>query len=224
MDKNKAIEKIEALFSVYKTLEQADTTHLQGLDKGKLYELYVLSELICDLKQRGCKLLFQGSSIVFKAAAGKIKAADPHFVVTAPDRSTSRIFVDIEFDTMGTSHPWFASRARPDLSSRHELDLVVVNTRSPYPSFEEVLLGVECKSQARFDKKVVKEALGIRRELSILVPAEPSRLSKAGASPVLKVPAKPASEFWLAYDDPKGNDYRASPKAFGIEFRHIPLP
>ena len=153
MDRKEAIEKIEAIFSTYKKLEAADTDHLQGLDKGKLYELYVLSELVCDLKRRHCKLAFQGSSIVFKAAPGKIKDADPHFLVTAPDRSKSRIFVDIEFITMGTSHPNLAKWARSDYSSRHELDLVLVNTRNPYPRFDEVLLGVECKSQASFRQR-----------------------------------------------------------------------
>ena len=224
MDKKEAIEKIESIFSTYKKLEAADTTHLQGLDKGKLYELYVLAELVRDLKRRHCKLAFLGSSIVFKAAPGKIKAADPHFLVTAPDRSKSRIFVDIEFMTMGSSHPNLAMWTTSDRSSRHELDLVLVNTRNPYPRFDEVLLGVECKSQSSFGKDVVREALGIRRELSMLVPDKPSRLSKAGASPVVQVPANPASEFWLAYDDPNGNHYSASPSQFGISFRYIPLP
>ena len=223
MNKDEAIGKIEALFASYIALEEADSSHLQGLDRGKLYELYVLSELVCHLKQRGCRMGFQGSSIVFKAAPGKIKASDPHFVVTAPDRSKSRIFVDIEFETMGTSRALLQGTAGLDLSSRHELDLVVVDTRSPYPSFREVLLGVECKSQASFGKDVVKEVLGIRRELSRLVQPRRSRLSDAGASGIT-VPADPASEFWLAYDDPKGDDYRLSPAAFGIAFRHIPLP
>lgn len=223
MNKEEAISKIEALFSTYKTLEAADSSHLQGLNDGKLYELYVLSELVCDLKKRGCGMVFQGSSIVFKAAPGKIKASDPHFVVTAPDGTTSRIFVDIEFETMGTSDALLQGPAGSDLSSRHELDLVVVDTGSPYPSFKEVLLGVECKSQASFGKDVVREVLGIRRELSRLVWPRQSRLSEAGAS-AITVPAEPASEFWLAYQDPKGNDYRLSPAAFGIEFRHIPLP
>ena len=222
MGKDEAVEKIEALFSAYKTLEAADTAHLEGLGKGKLYELYVLSELVRDLKQRGCVLAFRGSNIVFKAAPGKIKTSDPHFVVTAPDSTQSRIFVDIEFEAMGALS--FPPSTGPDLSSRHELDLVVVDTRSPYPSFQEVLLGVECKSLADFGKDVVKEALGIRRELSLLVPPQPSLLSKAGTSPGVDVPAEPASEFWLAYDDPKGNNYRSSPAAFGIAFRHIPLP
>lgn len=223
MDKDEAIAEIEALFSDYATLEAADAAHLHGLDKGKLYELYVLSELVRHLKQRGCRLAFRGLNLVFKAAPGKIKASDPHFVVTAPDRTVSRIFVDIEFETMGATRPLTQAAGGPDLSSRHELDLAVVDTRRPYPRFDEVLLGVECKSQASFTKDIVKQALGIRRELSRLAWPRPSRLSAAGASHVT-VPADPASEFWLAYDDPKGNDYSASPAAFGIAFKHVPLP
>ena len=86
-----------------------------------------------------------------------------------------------------------------------------------------MLLGVECKSQASFGKDIVKQALGIRRELSYLAPLQRSRLTRAGATAVC-VPADPASEFWLAYDDPKGDAYSASPAAFGIAFRHVPLP
>lgn len=222
MDKDEAIAKIEDLFSAYATLEAADSAHLHGLDKGKLYELYVLSELVHDLELRGCTMEFRGSNIVFKAAPGKIKSSDPHFVVTAPDGTRSRLFVDIEFETLGANHRQPQGAGGPDLSSRHELDLVVVDTHSAYPGFDEVLLGVECKSQASFGKDIVKEVLGIRRELSYLAPLQPSRLSKAGAWPVC-VPAEPASEFWLAYDDPKGDDYSASPAAFGIDFRHVPL-
>ena len=79
MDKIEAIEKIKALFSAYKTIEEADITRLQALNKGKLYELYVLSELIRYLTRRKCKVLFQGSNLTFKAAPGKINSADPHF-------------------------------------------------------------------------------------------------------------------------------------------------
>ena len=220
MDKDTAVAAIEALFSAYKTLEAADSAHLQGLDKGKLYELYVLSELIRDLKKRGCKLCFNGSDIVFKAAPGKVKKSDPHFVVFAPHGRQSRIFVDIEFETLGRH---FGGLVGSDRSSRHELDIVVVDSQRAYPSYDEVLLGVECKSQASFSKDLVKEVLGVRRELSFLWSRQPSRLSEQGASNVY-VPAEPASEFWLAYHDPKGSNYRLSPRTFGVEFRYIPLP
>lgn len=222
MDKTQAIHRIEAVFSQYKALRSKDTAHLQAFDKGKLYELYVLSDLVRDLTGRGFKVAFLGSDIVFKAAPGKIKGSDPHFRVYARDGSRFRLFVDIEFETMGTLHSH--SAAPPDLSSRNEIDLLLVDKCGPYPTHREILLGVECKSVGNFGKHIVKEALGIRRELSLLADSRPSRLTIAGSTRAVNVPAKPASEFWLAYDDPKGSRYRSSPSLFGIEFRHIQLP
>ena len=222
MDKIQAIHRIEAVFSRYKTLRTKDTAHLQALDKGKLYELYVLSDVVRDLVRRRFKVAFSGSVITFKAAPGKIKGSDPHFRVAAPDGSEFQLFVDIEFETMGTALSGPA--ATPDLSSRHEIDLVLVDTVRPYPTFREILLGVECKSAANFGKHIVKEALGIRRELSLLAGLRPSRLTRTGGFPAVHVPADPASELWLAYDDRKGSRYRSSPSLFGIELRHIPLP
>ena len=222
MDKSHAIRRIEAVFSRYKTLRSKDSAHLQALDKGKLYELYVLSELVRDLNSRGFQLAFWGSDIAFKAAPGKIKPSDPHFHVTAPNGVGYRLFVDIEFETMGTNLS--GTSVQPDLSARHEIDLVLVNTRRPYPRYDEVLLGVECKCVVNFSKHIVKEALGIRRELSLLADPQFSKLTLAGGFPRVDVPAYPPSEFWLAYDDRKGNRYRSSPSRFGIDFRHIPLP
>ena len=219
MDKDETIARIEAAFSSYKKLEEKDAAHMQALNKGKLYELYVLSELVLHLRRRGCRLIFRGPNLVFKAAPGRIKSSDPHFRVTAPSGYRCRLFVDIEFETLGSHR----GATGPDRSSRHELDLVLVDTQNSYPRFRDVLLGVECKSQASFSKDVVKEVLGIRRELSFVSWDQPSRLSLAGAS-LVNVPAIPASEFWLAYDDPKGNDYRLSPAAFGVEFKLISLP
>ena len=74
---------------------------------------------------------------------------------------------------------------------------------------------------ANFGKNLVKEALGVRRELSILRDLRPSRLSQAQATPSVYVPAEPASEFWLAFTDPKGTNYTQSPAAFGIDFHHL---
>ena len=222
MNKTHAIHRIEAVFSRYKTLRSKDSAHLQALNKGKLYELYVLSELVLNLTSRGCQLAFSGSNIEFKAAPGKINPSDPHFRVTAPNGLGYGLFVDIEFETLGISIS--GASVPPDRSSRHEIDLVLVDSRRPYPRFREILIGVECKCIANFSKHIVKEALGIRRELSLLANLQPSKLTLAGGLPRVYVPADPPSELWLAYDDRKGNRYRSSPSRFGIDFRHISLP
>ena len=97
MDKNQAINAITSVFQRYLLLTPTDQGLLSALSQGKLYELYVLSELLIDLRRRGFLLRFSGQTLKFKQAAGKIKVADPHFRLTAPDRTRLWLFVDIEF-------------------------------------------------------------------------------------------------------------------------------
>ena len=222
MNKTQTINQIQVVFANYKATRSSDRILLQALSTGKLYELYVLSELVVDLKQRGCHLSFVGQTLAFKGAPGKINNSDPHFRVTAPNGSKSRLFVDIEFVTMGRNLS--RNNSSPDLSARHELDLALVETNQPYPFHSQVLLAVECKAVSNFQKKIVREVLGIRRELSLFTGGTPSLLIQAGGRPQIRVPAMPASEFWLAFIDPSASSYRLSPLRFGIEFKHLPLP
>ena len=222
MHKTEAIDRIEAIFAQYKSLRPSDNNHLNALSKGKLYELYVLSRLVKNLSGRGFHLAFRHQSLAFKSAPGKIKRADPHFLVTAPNGRRSRIFVNIEFETYGYS--MLSSATRGDLSRNHELDLVVVSETKPNPQPEHVLLAVECKCVATFDKSIVREVLGLRRELSLLSDRRPTTLTEMGGTPAIYVPARPPSELWLAFTDPDGLKYSHSPSQFGIDFRHIPLP
>ena len=77
-----------------------------------------------------------------------------------------------------------------------------------------------------FDKGIVKQVLGIRRELSYLSDSTVSNLEDFfgsvmhvwPSSPIVR--ADPPSLYWVAYIDPKGDDYRTSPGAFSIEFKH----
>ena len=222
MIRSQAVNQIQAVFANYKAIRSSDRVLLQALSTGKLYELYVLSELVVDLQNRGCYLSFVGQTLAFKGAPGKINNSDPHFRVTAPNGSKSRLFVDIEFVTMGMNLS--PKNSSPDLSAHHELDLAVVETNQSYPFHSQVLLAVECKAVSNFEKKIVREALGIRRELSFVAVDKPSLLTQAGGRPHRSVPADPASEFWLAFIDPSALRYRLSPLRFGIEFKHVPLP
>ena len=217
IDKSQAINAITSVFQRYRLLIPTDQGLLSALDQGKLYELYVLSELVIDLRRRGFLLRFCGRTLKFKQAAGKIKVADPHFHLTAPDRTILWLFVDIEFHTLGK-----IISNTVDLSDRHELDIVLVDDTPDYPNPHNILLAVECKSAANFRKSLVKEALGIRRELSLLERNVPSRLTRLGGRLSVSVPANPASEFWLAYVDAVGTGYSQSPRVFGIDFKHLP--
>lgn len=216
IDRAAAERKIKSIFSKYKSLKPTDTRLIRKLKDGKLYELFVLSEIVAELKSRGCTLKFKGSSLQFKGAPGHIKPTDPHFEVTTPHQTPMWLFVDIEFSTLGSS-----KAGSVDLSGTHELDIVVVTALTPIPAHTDIALAVECKCIATFEKKIIKEALGVRRELSLLVPEQPTVLSYTGASPHMKVPADPPSEFILAYIDAAGDKYKASPRTFGVELRHV---
>jgi hypothetical protein len=221
MNRTQAITDIKKIFAKYKTLTTGDRRLLKTLksQKGKLYELYVLSQLVINLSARGFRLRFIGTSLKFKANPGVIKLTDPHFVIQKPNSRTDDfyIFVDIEVETTG-----YSLVGKADLSRHHEVDVIVTTAQAGYPKPAQIALGVECKAFAHFEKGLVKEALGVRRELGLLYQAGlPSVLSVAGGNPKITVPAKPASEFWLAFTDPKGLKYKESPSAFGIDFKHL---
>ena len=219
MNKAQARHKIGSILGALHTLTRHDKSYLRSLPQGKLYELYVLADLLRHLRARGFNLRHVGANIQFKQAPGRLYMNDPHFVVQSPLGHQALLFVDVEFETLGTS-----GAAQSDLSGLHELDLALVQgaTDGSNPTYDQVLLVVECKSSAVLRKSSVREALGLRRELSYLVPPRASRLSVLnGCSTPVPVPADPASEFWLAFTDPRGMKYRQSPAAFGIDLRHV---
>jgi hypothetical protein len=222
MKKTAAVAEIKKVFAMYGAQTPGDKQLLRALKKGKLYELYVLARVVEDLAGRGFKIAFHGRNLAFKGAHGKIKASDPHFVVSKPGslKVDFRIFVDIEFETLGRH-----TGAPADRSSRHELDIVVVrdSVMSGYPKHSDLVFGAECKAVANVEKSLVKEALGVRRELSLLVKDKLSELTVAGGLPIVEVNANPASEFWFAFLDPDGDLYAHSPSAFGIQFKYFPV-
>ena len=218
MEKEEAEKEIQAIFEDFKAITDIDKELLSGLSQGKLYEFYVLASLLTDLKGRGFTIALTKDTLKFKGAPGLIHVNDPHFVVTAPDGTKLRLFVNIEFQTQGVLR---SKNPGIDRSKYHELDIVLVEgSATGYPRYDEIYLAVECKS-GKFGKNFLREVLGVRRELSLYVNAQKSRLSGIGGSPKVAVKAKPASEYWLAFIDDDGQHYRQSPAEFGIDFRHI---
>lgn len=221
MDKEAAKKEIKKIFSSYKRLSKGKWSWLQTLESGKIYELYCLSRVLTELRQiYGYMIWFPGQSFKFKSSPGLIKTSDPFFELCNPSTGRKfRLYTDIEFQTLG-SH--LNKMSGFSLSSYHELDLVLVEqSTAGRPKHDEIILGVECKSHAKFDKTILKQVLGIRRELSILTHPMVSRLSSESPKrPFHEVPADPASEYWVAFADPAGMGYTHSPTSFGIEFKH----
>lgn len=222
MNRAQATQQIQQIFANYNKLQPADSALLQQLNDGKLYELFVLSHVVENLVQRGYHLNFKPnaqhpSALQFKASPGALKSSDSHFEVTSPRGDRYWLFVDIEFDTLG-----HAKNGAYDRSRRHEIDIVVCSIDAGHPRHDQIALGVECKAWTNFTKGLVKEALGVRREMCFLDSPQPSTLS---ADPNLKlqvtVPADPPSEFWLAFIDQSGTNYSQSPAVYGIELKHL---
>lgn len=220
----RATKEIQRVFTAYRAKQPGDRKLLAALKDGKLYELFVLSKVVTDLTSRGFRLTFVPSTaapgtLKFKASPGMIKTSDAHFELRSPYSSGAdyRLFLNIEFDTLGHHH----TASGWDNSRRHELDIVVTTASKGYPGHNEIALGVECKAVAKFTKDLLKEALGVRREMALFIgQQQPSALTTIGARSPKAVAADPPSEFIVAYIDPNGSNYRLSPEVFGIEFEH----
>lgn len=221
LDANSAKTKITDFFKHYKLSRGHVSTHLAQMATGKLYELYCLSRVVEHLQRRGYAIQLVHQAVSFPAAPGFINRKRPYFEVL-DDRGDLRfeIFLNIQFTTNGYSMRQNGRRSptRKGLADYHEIDIIVVEAGAPAsPEPHQIALAVECKSTTSFKKDIVKEVLGIRRELSLLSGEVPSKLSIYSRT-VVQVPADPPSEHWLVYSDPKGDQYKESPSSYGIEF------
>lgn len=211
-----AKQKVDELIANYQSVVDPTDDCPVDMAKGRMYELVVLSHLVEYLTNRGFRFQFHGKVLELKEKPGLIKGTDPYF--EGRHRRTGaviRIYTDIQVLGLGC-----LNSGASDLSAHHEVDLVVVGdgvTGRPTP--HDLLLGVECKSGA-FGKSVIKEVLGVKRELSLFQSKVRSKLSRL-ARDVERVPSLPAIEFWLAHYDPKGDDYKTGPEFFGIQMRHL---
>ncbi len=219
MNKSAAITEIKRVFGAYKAITANEDAWLRRLKGGKLYEMYCLSKVLEILRAAyGFRVSFNGSTIIFQSSPGRINRNMPYFSISSGrGPALFELFTDVEFETFGVS-----TGVKHDNSARHEIDLLIVeNNLNGWPSHDKIILGVECKSHACFKKSIVKEVLGIRRELSLLTQPVTSRLAQnAPNRPSISVPADPPSEYWLAFVDSRGSQYRYSPGAFGISFYH----
>lgn len=197
---------------------RAANAEVRKLTAGKLYEFYVLSRTIEELRGRGFTISFSGKILELKQSPGMIHTGDPHFEIRHPATGQRfNLYTDIEVRTLGST-----ITGSTGLCSYHEIDIVVVfEGVTGRPSHEEIALGVECKSHAKFTKSIVKEVLGIKREISYyLRHGSRSILAIAARQMAPVVPSNPPLEYWLCYADPKGDHYRVSPSAFGVEFKN----
>jgi len=184
---------------------------------GKIYELYCLGMLLEELENSGFTISYNGPYIAtFKAGPGLIKSSDPHFDLQYLGITRAQIFLNIEFMTLGSQNAPFHDR-----SCYHELDIVIVEDGvTGRPIFDKILMGLECKSSANFGKSIIKETLGVRREMTLLTNFNDSELTKINSGWGNQVNCDPNSEYWLCFADQNGSNYSVSAEYFSIKLKH----
>ncbi len=177
--------------------------------RGKVYELYCVARLLAELSAKGVTASFSSPGpLVFRKSGGHADPAFPHFDLCDATGVFGCLYTDIEVRTLGAAIGHVG-----DLSAYHEIDVVVLidgHQRSPLHS--DLLIGLECKAVADFDKAFVREALGRRRELSFYGPGK-----DPFEDPIM---ADPGCWYRLCYIDGRGDRYKQSPAMFGVELHH----
>jgi hypothetical protein len=190
------------------------------LTDGKLYESYILAVLAEKLTlQEGLTLrLVTGTEIRLRSSGGPIDPQYPHIDVYRNANKVAEIWTDIEFLTL--SHQLRGSPPKRLAGDLHELDIVMVDSSTTdYPRHDSIWLGVECKNTS-FDKKLLKQVLGVRREMCFL---RDSKLTKFKSWPRSQIPADPASCLLVFSTDSDVTRYTSPSAIFGIDFFHQPL-
>jgi hypothetical protein len=191
----------------------------QAISAGKLYEAHVLSRIVERLVvDEGYSLtLVGGTKIKLKSAPGPINRSYPRIELKRPGSIGAELWTDVEF--LSLSH-CKRPRATVTKGCYHELDIVIVHAGlKGRPRCDEVWLGIECKNTG-YQKGLLKEILGIRRELSFVTDDRPTKFR---SWPRTLVPADPPSCLLVYSTDPNVSEYAAPGQMFGIDFFHEPM-
>ena len=192
----------------------------QSLTSGKLYEAHVLSLVIENLStQENMHITLVNSRFIpLKSSPGPINRAYPHFELRRNRDLVAELWTDVEFTSL--SYDQRGASSAVQRGDYHELDIVVndsgVNGR---PRHSQIWLGVECKNTG-YTKSLLKEILGIRRELSLLQDPRPTRFANW---PRNQVPANPPSCLMVFSTDSAVAEYASPGAVFGIDFNHEPI-
>ena len=191
----------------------------QSMTSGKLYEAHVLSLVIEKLVtvEHYSVVLINTNFVTLKSAPGPINRSYPYFRLAKHGSPHAEIWTDVEFLSLSYHqlNPIDLTRG-----AYHELDILITDRNaSGRPRHDQIWLGVECKNTG-YSKSLLKEILGIRRELSLLQHAVPTRFK---SWPRTTVPASPNSCLLVYATDPNVRNYSQPGDFFGIDFNHEPL-
>lgn len=194
-------------------------TNLKSL-AGKLFEASVLAS-VCEKLFHEEKLtivLNEGSKLILRQKGGWInKSKYPYFKVYKNGNLFGEIFTDVYFLTL-SNH----LKNSPNLlyGDHHELDIALLKPMgtTDKPKHSDIFLAIECKNRT-LEKSIIKEILGIRRELSGLSKSIES--TKFDTWPANKTIATPTSIYMLycrkdSYNQSIIKNYDENCNQFGI--------
>jgi hypothetical protein len=162
--------------------------------------------------------IVNGNFLQLKSSHGPINRRYPYIEVYRGNSILGEIWTDVEFLTLSYAQ---ASRYTLTKGDYHELDILMLTPGSDdRPRNDQILIGVECKNLS-YDKGLLKDILGIRRELSFLQDDQKTAFS---SWPRTVVPAKPPSCLLVYSSSPEVLEYANPGEVFGIDFYHEALP
>ncbi len=218
MDKKTAKARIESIIRRFASASSPTAYNLVPLSfmPGKLYEAHVLSIVIEQLAtQENFQITLINSRFVhLKSSAGPINRRYPHFELRR-NNMVAELWTDVEFTSLSYEQ---CGTFRPvQRGDYHELDIVMTDANvSGRPRHSQIWLGIECKNTG-YSKGLLKEILGIRRELSLLTLPKSTQFLNWPRS---RVPAEPPSCLMVFSTDAKVLDYSSPGEVFGIDFRY----
>ena len=210
-------EQITKLFQRHMTASEPESFVLpRALTSGKLYEAYVLAVVARELTNyEGYQLrLVNSEFLALQSKPLPINRKRPRVELHLSGRCVAEMWTDMEFLSLSYSR---RSGGFPERGEYHELDIAIVEPGlEGRPQHDQIWLAVECKNTG-YHKGLLKETLGIRRELSYL--QDPKR-TKFRTWPRAMVPAEPASCLLVFCTDSAVLAYSRPGDVFGIDFRH----
>jgi hypothetical protein len=217
MTREEANSRISEILRLYVEAKDPREFELlpQKVTAGKLYEAYALSLIAKQLvSSEGLQLmLMNGNYLPLKSSPGAINRKYPFIQLARTGRTPiAEMWTDIEFLSLS-----WASRpsSAPTKGEYHELDIAIVSPGlSGRPRHDQIWLGAECKNTG-YEKSLLKEILGVRRELSLLTENQPTHFR---SWPRTSVPCTPASCLLVYASDRGVAEYSRPGEVFGIDF------
>jgi hypothetical protein len=221
-------ENLEAKFESYSDKLKSHSHKIipSKLTVGKLYEAFILSILIESLnkKENYFCVLSNGNTLKLKSSPGKINRKLPRIDIYkskldydsfGEKGKIAEIWTDVEFLTLSYSH---RPVPLPEFGDYHELDILMVKPgTNGRPTNEEIFLGVECK-HTLYHKNLLREILGVRRELGYLRPHETTTIFSNW--PRSKTHVQPPICLLVYTRDNKVFNYSRVGKLYSIDFFH----